>query len=207
MIKIFHSCLYSSNTCTETRLSFWQLHKVPACTTMLHSAPAPPEGFCRCQVLTAEHSPATLHSPGHTVCFWSSSKTSQARFMQGQLDWFLLFHHDLLKQEHGKWEQGKKSQKLDADWCTRCSTRRASLGGKFLWSRTSGREHIHKREILLMELKKPLASIISPRTWGDYSPAWGCLADDQGRKKIEERGKGHMWLPEKVMFELLEWKK
>lgn len=64
-----------------------------------------------------------------------------------------------------------------------------ALGGKFLWSRTSGRQHIYKREILLIELEK-LLSIISPRTWGDYSPAWGCLADAQGRKKTEETEEG-----------------
>lgn len=37
------------------------------------------------------------------------------------------------------------------------------------------RQRPHKREILLIELEKSLASNISPRTWGDHSLQHGSV--------------------------------
>lgn len=104
--------------------------------------------------------------------------------------------------EAGTWKmRQEKTNWLDADWGTRCGTRRASSGGKFLWSRTSGRQHIHKREILLIELKKSLPSTAFDhltQNLGRLLPSLGLSGRCSGKEE------GLTWLPEKVMFELLE---
>jgi len=55
-------------------------------------------------------------------------------------------------------------------------------GGFFEMGLQGDRQHLHKRENLLMELEKSLALNISPRMWGDHSPQPG-----SGRCPEEER--------------------
>lgn len=48
-------------------------------------------------------------------------------------------------------------------------------GGFFEMGLQGDRQRPHKREILLIELEKSLASNISPRTWGDHSLQHGSV--------------------------------
>lgn len=127
--------------------------------------------------------------PGHTVCCRSSFKTShQARLLQGHIGCFHPFHRDRLKREDGKDTKDQKLQELvEAQSVVNTAPEKPLWEGDFFEMRLKGdRQHLHEREILLMELEKYLASTV---------PSMGlsgrCSGEEgEEKRKVEEKGEG-----------------
>lgn len=136
----------------------------------------------------------------------------QAGFLQGHLDWFHLFHDDLLEAGGGERGTRYEGSKTCRSWLELVNTAPEGplwQGGFFEMGLQGDRQSLHKREILLIELEKSLASNISLRTWRDHSLAGAEGRKMRRRRRLRKEGKeeGHTWLPEKARFESLEGKK
>lgn len=100
---------------------------------MLGGAPAPPEGFCPCQVFTAERAqpcPAALPPVIPSAAGTVAKCHVKPGFCRGTLTGFIFSTMTSLKQEEGKGEQDVRDQKLaGAGWML---VKTASLAGRFL---------------------------------------------------------------------------